>query len=309
MNCPKCKSENIIKNGKDAKGQQRYKCKDCGFVFIGNKQPNAINTTTRKRNIVIDIILNKKDCSVSDIKDSIKGKTNVNTIYYWRHKVLTELLKLQEDVILSGKIQADEIYFSVNYKGNHKNSKWQMPRPARIRTADLNIRGLSKEKVAVLTAIDEQGKMIAIPVSQGRPTSNQIYDALKNHIEEGSTLITDSASSYRKTAKLLNLTLVQIPTGKHATTYNGVYYHINTLNHYHGEMRKFMSNFNGVSSKFLPEYMVWYAFKERKDLAEEQKKQILTEIMTARELKPVRQINKLKPVNINKPTRKKKTKP
>ena len=32
MNCPRCKRENAVKNGK-AKERQRYKCKSCGFQF------------------------------------------------------------------------------------------------------------------------------------------------------------------------------------------------------------------------------------------------------------------------------------
>ncbi len=32
MNCPRCKREDAVKNGK-ARGQQRYKCKACGYQF------------------------------------------------------------------------------------------------------------------------------------------------------------------------------------------------------------------------------------------------------------------------------------
>ncbi len=32
MNCPRCKQEDAVKNGK-ARGSQRYKCKACGFQF------------------------------------------------------------------------------------------------------------------------------------------------------------------------------------------------------------------------------------------------------------------------------------
>ena len=32
MNCPRCKREDPVKNGK-ARGRQRYKCKSCGFQF------------------------------------------------------------------------------------------------------------------------------------------------------------------------------------------------------------------------------------------------------------------------------------
>ncbi|MYK17384.1 IS1 family transposase, partial [Candidatus Poribacteria bacterium] len=32
MNCPRCKREDAVKNGK-VRGSQRYKCKACGFQF------------------------------------------------------------------------------------------------------------------------------------------------------------------------------------------------------------------------------------------------------------------------------------
>lgn len=33
VQCKKCKSENIVKNGK-VRGKQRYLCKDCGYNFV-----------------------------------------------------------------------------------------------------------------------------------------------------------------------------------------------------------------------------------------------------------------------------------
>lgn len=36
--CSKCNSENIVKNGKDKKGKQKYHCKDCGCY--GTLNPN-----------------------------------------------------------------------------------------------------------------------------------------------------------------------------------------------------------------------------------------------------------------------------
>ena len=308
MNCPNCQNENYVKCGKTSRGLQRYKCKNCGKSFIAERQLNNISISANTRNLLIESLLKKKSVSITDIKENCKTKNHYNTIYYWRHKILNELIKAQDKVVLSGYIQADEIYFSVNYKGNHKNSDWKMPRPARQRSADLNVRGLSKEKVGVLTALDENGVSIAIPVCTGRPTSNQVYNALKNHIKEGSTLITDSAAAYNKLAKQLKLKLIKIPSGNHATTIDGVYYHINNINNYHKRLNKFMSSFNGVSSKFLYEYVAWFAFADRKDLTDDDKKKLLNEILTTKDLKPVRKLNKLDPVNLNKPQRKKKAK-
>jgi transposase-like protein len=36
--CEKCSSENLIRNGKNASGSQRYRCKDCGVTRVLDKQ-------------------------------------------------------------------------------------------------------------------------------------------------------------------------------------------------------------------------------------------------------------------------------
>lgn len=305
MICPECGSEWLVKNGK-AKNRQRYKCKDCGKTFYPDQQPNAIYASTRLRNAFIKQMLDEKKVSITDFKTETRAREHKQTLYYWRHKVLCELVKTQDDLILSGQIQADEIFFPVSYKGNQKKGNFQLPRPAHQRSSDNHIKGISKEKVAVLTAMDDKGVVIAIPVSQGKPTSNDIYNALKNHIKEGSTLITDSASSYNKLAKQLKLNLIKIPSGRHATVVNGIGYNIQKINNLHKFMRKFMGNFFGVSSKFLPYYVAWYAFIKRKDITQQQKKDTLTKIIKDTDLKSNKQINKLDRINIPKDTKRKK---
>ena len=45
--CPKCKSENRVKNG-FFKGKQRYKCKQCGCNFTVTYQENAEKEKKRR---------------------------------------------------------------------------------------------------------------------------------------------------------------------------------------------------------------------------------------------------------------------
>ncbi|MCY7349670.1 MAG: hypothetical protein LH606_03270, partial [Cytophagaceae bacterium] len=41
--CHCCKSSNIVRNGKNSSGHQRYKCKDCGVTrILGPVQANRI---------------------------------------------------------------------------------------------------------------------------------------------------------------------------------------------------------------------------------------------------------------------------
>lgn len=303
MKCPHCNSEWIVKNGKK-NNKQRYYCKDCNCSFYNPVATNSIACTTKTRNLFIEAMLDEKKPSLIDIKENLKNKYTKKTIYNWRTKVLSEILNIQSKTILSGEIQADEIYIQVSYKGNHNKDDFKLPRDPHKRTTDIHCRGISSEKIAVLTAIDTNGSVIAIPISQGRPTSNQIYNALKNNIKPNSTLITDSSSAYNKLAKSLNLRLIQIPSGKHLIEIDGTSYNIQKINNYHKYFRKFLSNFFGVSSKFLIYYSSWFAFIRRTDITKQQKKKLLSKIMRTTDFKPNNQLNKLDPVNLFKAKRK-----
>ena len=57
MNCPKCESEQIIKNGSIHNGKQKYLCKDCGRQFVENPQHRVISDETKS---LIDKLLLEK---------------------------------------------------------------------------------------------------------------------------------------------------------------------------------------------------------------------------------------------------------
>jgi len=49
--CPKCGSENIVKNGHDYKGAQKFHCHDCGAYGTLDKKTHMtqkLSTTPRK---------------------------------------------------------------------------------------------------------------------------------------------------------------------------------------------------------------------------------------------------------------------
>ena len=48
MNCPKCNSKNIVKNGSIHNGKKKFKCKDCGRQFVKNPKNKIISEETKK---------------------------------------------------------------------------------------------------------------------------------------------------------------------------------------------------------------------------------------------------------------------
>lgn len=47
MNCPKCNSSNIVKNGHTHYGKQRFRCQECKRQFVENPTRQPIDETTR----------------------------------------------------------------------------------------------------------------------------------------------------------------------------------------------------------------------------------------------------------------------
>jgi len=57
MNCPKCDSEYILKNGRTHSGKQNFKCRDCGRQFVMAPRHQPISEATKE---LIDRLLLEK---------------------------------------------------------------------------------------------------------------------------------------------------------------------------------------------------------------------------------------------------------
>ena len=57
MKCPKCESEQIIKNGSIHTGKQKYRCKECGRQFVEDPKHPVISDETKE---LIDKLLLEK---------------------------------------------------------------------------------------------------------------------------------------------------------------------------------------------------------------------------------------------------------
>jgi transposase-like protein len=57
MNCQRCQSEHIIKNGFNRLRKQMYRCKECGYQFVLNPSKTAISDETK--NLVDKLLLER----------------------------------------------------------------------------------------------------------------------------------------------------------------------------------------------------------------------------------------------------------
>lgn len=110
MNCKKCTSQRIVKNGKNRSGIQRYFCKDCRCSFQKNYQYTSCAVSDRT---VITLV--KESCGIRGIGRILSISPNT---------VVRRILKIARTLkrpypILKGKIyEVDELFTYVKYKDN-----------------------------------------------------------------------------------------------------------------------------------------------------------------------------------------------
>ena len=254
ISCPHCNSFNIKKNGH--KGlMQRFMCKDCHKTFTSRN--NTITFSSKKSFATwkkyIDCMMNgftvRKSAEICGI--------NKDTAFIWRHKILDALQNMASDVKLDGIVEADETFFAISFKGNHKKStSFVMPRKAHKRGKQTHLRGLSHEKVCVLCAVNRNGLSIAKITNLGRVGAKDIHHAFDNRIEPNSILCTDAIACYNDLVRTEKLELIQLKTGKSKL---GIY-HIQHINSYHSMLKNFMIRFHGVATKYLNNYLIRHNF-------------------------------------------------
>ncbi len=270
MACPICGCAHVVRNGHRNDRAQRFVCKDCGRSFVAAS--NTIAASTKK-----DISVWEKyvDCMINGF--SLRKTARIcgihkNTAFIWRHKILEALQNMADSVILNGIIEADETFFAVSYKGNHKNSAtFTLPRKPHKRGGVTNIRGISREKVCVPCAVNRNGLSVARATNLGRVATKDLHSAYDGRIESDSIIVTDLMNSYRRFATRNNLDLIQLKGGK---SRKGIY-NIQHINAYHGKLKQFMSTFNGVSTKHLNNYIIWHNFVNYAPESEVDKRSIL----------------------------------
>ncbi len=253
--CSKCNSNNIVKNGHTRTGVQTYKCKDCNHRF--NDASNTMLANSKLNYKQIATYFECMDNHLSIRKTAKKMEVSATTVFLLRHKTLSALSIFREQKCLNGKVEADELYESINLKGT-KTEK--MPRFSKPRSSNGGSkRGISNHQVCIASAIDEYDNCLMQVVGTGQITSEQVKKVFNDNMSNCSLLITDCKSSYEEFVKENAIQLEQVKSGTYVNN-NG--YNLAEINSLHSEFETFMAPFKGVSTKHLQGYCDWFCFRK-----------------------------------------------
>ena len=253
--CPHCKSLKVYKRGKK-RGVQMYQCNDC------NKWYSETTGTP-----LYDIKLKSKWQSYLrcmeqglPIKEIAKElKISIQTSFDWRHKILSSLNQFVPKT-LSKEIECDELELPLNNKGSKT-----LEREPRKRGSDFKRNTEKKDitVVQVVTAVERNGNKYLKAVESKRLSKEEIEKVFEGKLSDDAILITDKHPSYRAFAKDNPSIKHKRLLAKEHVDKTDKSIHLQKVNNVHSQLRKFLRPFNGVSSKYLQNYLNWYAYADQ----------------------------------------------
>lgn len=241
--CPFCGSESFVRIGCDENGIRRFKCvcgrrfkPTTGTIFDSRKIPVS-EWIEYCLNIFRYISLNA---------DSWNNRNAISTSKYWLEKLFMTLDGYQDDIVLSNKVWLDETYYAVIMRDREHTEDGKL------------LPGLSRNQICVGVATDKI-HTVCLVEGNGRPTQKSSYQAFKDHIAPGSTLIHDKEYSHKKLVEKLSLKSV-VYASKDLKGLADSENPLNPVNRTHYLLKLFLNSHSGFNRDDLQGYLNLYAF-------------------------------------------------
>ncbi|GAB1417880.1 IS1595-like element ISSsu9 family transposase [Bacteroidales bacterium] len=271
--CPHCASEIVYKRGKQ-KGVQMYKCRSCnkwysettGTPLWDIKLKNKWQSYLRCMEQGMSIKKTAKEIGIS-----------IQTSFDWRHKILSSLAGFTPET-LSEVVECDELELALSNKGSRN-----LKRKPRKRGSDFKRNEASSEPtvVQVVTAVQRNGEKYLKAVESKRLSADEIAKAFNGRLKDKTTLITDKHPSYKLFTKKSPTLKHKLVEAKQYVSKNDKNVHLQHVNNTHSQLRSFLNPFNGVSSKYLQNYLNWFAYGSKLSGTKETIKLWLTTILAS----------------------------
>ena len=256
--CTLCGAERVVRNG-HATGLQRYKCRTCGGTF------NALTGTALARLRHRDKWLAQAQAMVDGLsvrKTADRLEVHRTTAFRWRHRWL-EVACTTKARQMAGVVEADETYHLKSYKGQKALLAASTLRKPRRRGAVGPTRGISSEHTPILTLVNRHGEA-SDPVLESTSAAD-IKAVLPEAVAEDAVLCTDGSAALKRAARDLGVVHEAVPTSAGRRTRGP--WHIQNVNAYHSRLKGWVRRFNGISSRYLTNYLGWFRALDRNSRA------------------------------------------
>ena len=253
--CPHCASEKVYKRGKQ-NGVQLYQCRACS-KWYSETTGTPLWTIKRKQKWQSYLRCMEQGMPIKKIAKEIG--ISIQTSFDWRHKILSSLAGFAPQT-LSGVVECDELELALSNKGSRS-----LAREPRKRGTDFkrNVASKGTTVVQVVTAVQRNGEKYLRAVESKRLSAQEITKAFDGKLADMTTLITDKHPSYKLFAREYQSIKHRDVLAKEHVNKEDESIHLQHVNNTHAQLRTFLLPFKGVSSKYLQNYLNWFAYAHK----------------------------------------------
>ena len=195
-------------------------------------------------------------------QQSIATGLSKTTCFNMRHKLYQAASRVQNQSILSGEVELDPTYTSINLKGT---KPVKMPRYSKHRgkgryrkqaSSGNTLLGLNHHKVCIVAAIDEHDNMLFKVGGLGRE-SFEILNQFNSHFSSGDLIISDDSHSIQTFVSENQFRSDIIPSHALTTPFGRS---VASVNEMHTELKNLIRRKHGISTRHLQGYLDWLVF-------------------------------------------------
>ena len=179
------------------------------------------------------------------------------SVFRNRHKLLNFIEQNESENDVSGVVEIDETYVKEGHKGLVEASI-QGKCVKIIVHNEADKRGISSDKVCIITALKRGSHAYVKSYNTGRP-SNKDVEPLASHIKDKSYVFSDGIRVYEKILKEKKCTYKELVGIKEYDEVN----HLNNVNSFHGRIKEDMRRYRGVSSIYINRYNALSSLKQK----------------------------------------------
>ena len=258
--CPRCGSIRFVKNGHTAKKRQKYLCKDCKKAFL-----STTGTVFSSSRISYNDWTSFIACELHSLTLEQEGVSIcrcVSTCFRMRHKLYKAIGEIM-DSSLSGLVELDPTYESINLKGSRPEN---MPRISKRRgknNSRKGIRGITDHDICIVAAVDEHDNMFLRIAGLGMESKEKL-EQFSSYFRRDAVIISDDKPCIANFAREAGLRSDVIPSlggKKRYRTDKGN--SLSSVNQLHQEIEILKYAKRGVSTRHLPDYLNWILFRKK----------------------------------------------
>mgnify|MGYP007016528316 CR=1 FL=1 len=251
--CPRCGCVEMVRKGHAKDGSQRCLCHGCARTFgvRTGRVAGMGKLPAEKWMACVQCFVDRLGLRACAERAGVSLPTGL----FMRRRLL-EVVAAFVGTFSAAEgcgCELDGTYFPESFKGDRMRGSFELPRRAHHRGRQRRRRGLSKERICVMSGVNDSGEPFLDMAGRGSLSSRRALDCPRGRIQDGAVVATDRSGAYPSALRELSAAAHHACGSRDRS--EGAISHVDALR---SALDGFMARCRGVPTRHLAECLAWF---------------------------------------------------